>query len=104
MGNCMSLIDRLSGVDGANEIATHQFYSALVEWDAGEMTRATIVSHFVLSVDDETDLDWLKGKLDASANKKIFLDRIHNIFLLAEAGFPGYQSEAELVAIINGMG
>lgn len=99
----MALLEKLTG-EVQPKLPVHQFYSALIEWDAGETTRATIVTHFNLDASDEVDLDWLKGKFDASLNKREFAERIHGIFMLAETGYPGFTTQPELVAIINGIG
>lgn len=99
----MALLEKLQG-STSPKIAVHQFASALIEWSSGETSRAIIISYFQLDAADETDLDWLKGKFDASANKREFMDRIHGIFMLAEAGYPNYQTQSEIVSIINGIG
>ena len=99
----MALLEKLKGTNDI-KLPVHQFYSALIEWSEGATTRADIVSYFSLDASDETDLDWLKGKFDASANKREFADRIHGIFMLAESGYPNYQTQTELVAIISGIG
>ena len=99
----MALLEKLQGI-AEPKIPVHQFYSALIEWESLETNRATIVSFFGLDADDEADLDWLKGKFDASTNKREFAERIHGIFLLSESGYVGYITQPEIVAIINGIG
>lgn len=99
----MALIDRLIGSE-TPKIPVHQFYSALIEWNGGATTRANIVAYFGLSSGDENDLDWLAGKFQASSDKREFADRLHGIFMLAEANYTGYTTQTEIVSIINGIG
>ena len=102
----MALLDKLIGQPGdvGVKLPAHQFYAALIEWASGETDEATITSFFNLDASDVTDLNWLKGKFDASANKREFAERLHGIIMLAEIGFPGYQTQTDLTAIINRIG
>lgn len=99
----MALLEKLQG-SVEPKLPVHQFASSLSEWGAGETNRAAIIAFFNLDADDTLDLDWLKGKYDASVNKREFANRIHGIFMLSETGYTGYQTQAELVAIVNGIG
>lgn len=106
----MALLDKLRGTPYGDldnpayvKLPVHQFWAALTEFAAGEVTKPQIVAFFNLDAADEADLDWLIGKYQAAANnkKEIFLHRIHDIFVLAEYDFPGYQTEAELQGMID---
>lgn len=96
----MSLLDRLSGTQDP-KLPVHQFWGSLVEWTQGEVTRQNVIDAHNISVADETDLDWLKGKIDASANTVNFMHNIHSLFMLAEDNLYGYSAQATMVARIN---
>lgn len=98
----MALLDRLSGASGG-KLPVHQFWGALVEWIEGEITRADVIAAFDLTADDEVELDWLKGKIDASANKPNFMHHIHSLFMLAEGNLFGYEVKATMQARILGL-
>jgi len=99
----MALIDRLSGASKP-KIPIHQFWAGMVEISLGEISTSQFKTYFNLTGQDATDLDWLIGKYQASADKPIFLELMHVIFMLAEIGTPGYTANADLVARINRIG
>lgn len=99
----MALLEKLTG-EAQPKLPVHQFYSALIEFNAGETDKATIIAFFELDVSDVIDLDWLIGKFQASTNKREFAERIHGIFMLAEIGYTGFTTQSEIIAIINGIG
>ena len=93
----MSLIDRLVGIEEPR-IAVHYFYAAMTEVAAGEFTRAQLVNHFGLDAAEDTELGVIIGYYQATPadRKQEFLEFIHRIFMLAEAGAPGYTTGADL--------
>ena len=99
----MSLLDRLIGIEEPT-ISVHSFWAGMVELSLGEITAAQLKTYFDLAGQDATDLDWLIGKYQASANKERFLELMHVIFLLAGMDTPGYTTNAEIVARINRIG
>ena len=98
----MSLIDRLAGNEEP-KLPTHQFYAALSEFAAGELTKAQIVDFFVLDSGEEAELDVLIAAYQAAlpARKLEFRAMIHEIFLLAEVSAPGYTTASELNSRIS---
>lgn len=81
------------------------FGAALSELARGGLTKAQIVTHFGMDTDTESDLDWLITQYNAvptAEGKAQFVTFIRLIFLLAESQFPGYTTEQDLVAKING--
>ena len=103
----MSLLNRLLGVEEPG-INAHAFQAAMSEWADGAagFSRATIISGFNLSLDDETELDAVKAIWD-SANtnsKKLRLRKaFDSIVMLADSndehGF--YTTKAEVNARLN---
>jgi hypothetical protein len=103
----MSLLDRLRGTVPP-KIPSHQFQAAMSEWADGAtgFSRATIISGFKLTVDDETELDALKAIYDlANTDKKKarLLKVFDSIVMLAEdsrdTGF--YSTKAQINARLN---
>ena len=82
----MSLLNRLRGIEQPR-INAHGFQAALSEWADGApgFNRAIIISQFNLTLDDEVELDILKGHYN-SANtnaKKLRLRKtLDNILML----------------------
>ena len=103
----MSLLDRLRGTEQP-KIPSHAFQAAMSEWADGAagFSRATIISGFELTVDDETELDQLKAIYDSAntnAKKQRLLKTFDNIVMLAEdfndSGF--YGTKALINARLN---
>jgi len=99
----MSLLNRLRGTEQPR-INAHGFQAALSEWADGApgFSRATIISQFNLTVDDEAELDILKAHYD-SANtnaKKLRLRKtLDNILMLiADRELTFYVTNAEVNA------
>lgn len=99
----MSLLDRLRRIEKP-VINAHGFQAVMSEWSDGAagFSRATIISAFGLTLDDETELDWLKGVYDSantSAKRLRLRKAFDNILMLLndnELGF--YQTKAEIIA------
>jgi len=102
----MSLLDRLRGTEEP-KISSHGFQAAMSEWADGAagFSRATIISGFGLTVDDEAELDALKAIYDSAntnAKKQRLLKAFDSIVMLAEdkeLGF--YQTKAEINVRLN---
>lgn len=110
----MSLVNRLAGLNNEAKIPVHYFYAALSELAAGEFTRAQIISQFGLVTDDSEAQDGtgedetvaldviITGYTNAAAGRKQeYLEFIHRLFMLAEAGAPGYTTKAALNARLS---
>lgn len=98
----MSLLDRLSGSEKP-KLPVHQFWAALVEWVENEITRQELIDNFGITSEDETELDWLKTKLDASSDKPNFMHHVHSLFMLAEQKRFGYHIKATMQTRILGL-
>lgn len=109
----MGLVARIGGIpepgqqpDEVDKIPLEHFHSNLYALAEGWVTQADIIALFNLTTEDQTDLTWLIGRYNAQPNaaaKAKFVQVIREIFVLTEAGQSGFTTEAELVAIINGL-
>lgn len=99
----MSLLDRLRGTEQPR-ISAHGFQAAMSEWTDGAtgFSRATIISEFGLTVDDESDLDAIKAIWDTantSAKKLRMRKAFDNIVLLVgDSDLNFYPTNASIVA------
>ena len=83
------LFDRLFPTDGSENIAVHYFYSAIVDYAAGETTRQQIIDYWALDAEAQADLNTLCDAVDAlsgKANKLAFGAELHAVLMFAEAG------------------
>ena len=81
----MSLWTRITEPAGSEvKIPIHGFMAAVREWQAGEYTRAQVISTFNLSASEETELDALKTKFQAATDKKEFMQVFKDLSYLAE--------------------
>lgn len=102
----MSLLDKLRRIEKPT-LNAHAFQAAMSEWadNAVGFSRATIISAFGLTADDEAELDALKTLYDranTNAKKRRLLRVFDNIMMLVndnELGF--YQTKAEINARLN---
>lgn len=103
----MPLIERLMGLaddgmtpDGARKIATHYFFAANHQRIDGAMTRQQVIDAFAMFAADITEYDLLAALAPtgttalATAQKAMFLEKIHSVFMLAEGRFAGYDTPA----------
>jgi len=103
----MGLVTRLIGgvalIPPETKIPVHTFYSALSEAKDGVIVKAAIVAHWSLDAAEEIELDALIAKYVSVplADKEHFLEVVHRILILAEGGFAGYTTPAELNARIS---
>lgn len=70
-------------------ISIHSFLGALNAWQRGELGpgatgRAAVIATFNLTVDDESDLDAIKGWYNGSTDKKAFERVIKDRLYMAE--------------------
>lgn len=104
----MALLDRLAGIndDDSNnyKLPILYFWANLYELAQGYRTKAQIVSLFGLNTNEANEVQWLIDKYNAQPTataKAKFVELIEVILIMAEAGAPGYTTNAELVARIN---
>lgn len=81
----MSLLDRLSGVDGDNRIPSHQFFGSMVLMANGSITEDTLKAQWGI-VDGVTLNEWnaLRNSFQSATNKDRWLETVHGVFLCAE--------------------
>ncbi len=95
----MALVERLMHLDSDpdRDIAVHTFFSAMVELAEGEITSAQVKSFLNMTVEDEVDFDALVALAPASAaERSIYVNRIHAVFVLAEGRIAGYSTPAQV--------
>ena len=103
----MAIIDRLAGLgdpETNRKLPITYFWANLYELAQGKRTKAQIVSLFDLDTNEVGELQWLIDKYNAQPNstaKAKFVELVNVIFIMAEAGAPGYTTNAELVARFN---
>ena len=82
-----TLFDRLFGDTG--DIAVHTFHAAIVDYMAGETTRAQLIAGFGLDAESTVQLDTLLAVLDglSSVQEQLrFVAEMDAVNILAESG------------------
>jgi len=106
----MSLFERLVGIENSNgenpKIGIHAFMGALWDWqDTDPYSRADIITDFNVRPEDEADLDFIKSKYQASADKPRFFRKVKNVLYAGEDdGQRNMNDRATFVAYINSIG
>jgi hypothetical protein len=97
----MALVERIMGVEeGVASIPVHFFFAANHQRIVGKCSRNDIISWFTLRPEDIAEYDAIAalaptGQTTAAiANKAMFIEEQHAIFLLAEGRFSGYETPA----------
>jgi hypothetical protein len=84
------LFDRLFPADASEKnISAHYFFSALVDYAAGETTRQQIIDWWTLDTDAQADLNALCDQIDAisgATNKMAWGTELHAVLMFVEAG------------------
>ena len=87
----MALFARLTASD-STKISVHAFSASLREWSRGAIARQNVIDAFALVGSDVTELDAIattyQGLPDDGAKGR-YLVKIHDVFLLCEAGLYG---------------
>lgn len=95
----MALVERLMALESPR-IPVHFFFAANDERVAGNLTRQEVIDMFALDAAAITEYDALAATAPtgssalATAQKAMFVERIHAVFLLAEGRFVGYDTPA----------
>ena len=100
----MTLVERLmhQDPDESRHIAVHTFFAAMVELAEGEITVAQIKGLLSTTAEDDVDFDALVALAPAGdAARSLYVNRIHSVFILAEAGIPGYSTPTEVRSKLN---
>lgn len=97
----MALVERLMGIEEP-KIPVHDFFAAQSEIIAGRLTLAQVKSYLQMDAAAQAEYDAIAATAPtgntatAIANKAIFIEKIHAIFILAEELYPGYSTPAEV--------
>jgi hypothetical protein len=106
----MALVERLMGVDevesdpNTHKIAVHAFFAANHQRINGDLSRAQVISMFALDAAAVAEYDTLAAQAPtgstalATAQKAMFLERIHAVLILGEGGYAGYVTPTEVRA------
>lgn len=108
----MGLLNRIAGIPDSPEqdpadvkrIPVDFFWAYLYEIAQGQRTQAQLIARFELDAGEQAELSWLVGKYNAQPNanaKAKFVELMRVIFMLCEAGEPGYTTSADIAARIN---
>lgn len=113
----MALIERLMGLNsdgspgGTNPdqpaIATHTFFAACSEIVNDRATIQQVKNYFAMDAAAESEFDALIAtgpsgtSALATAQKALYVEGIHAVFLLANEGVPTYATAAEVRAKLN---
>jgi hypothetical protein len=95
----MALVERLMGLEEP-KIPVHAFFAASQEVINGRLTAAQVKSFLDMDAAAQTEFDTIAATAPsgttalATAQKSLWLDGIHGIFLLAEGGYSGYSTAA----------
>ncbi len=96
-----ALVERLMGLPGfGDKIAVHMFFASNHQRIDGELTRQDVIDAFQMSAADIVEYDALAALAPTGtaalnvAQKAMFIEKIHAIFILAEDRFPGYTTAA----------
>jgi hypothetical protein len=97
--NVMALVERLMGLESP-KIPVHDFFAAQSEVIRGALTVAQVKTALGMDASAQTEYDALVAlaptgsTATALANKALFIEQIHSIFILAEGGYTGYNTAA----------
>jgi hypothetical protein len=107
----MALVERLMGLaadgvtpDPDNKIPVHSFFAAQGEVIAGRLTLLQVKTFLTMDTATQAEYDTLAATAPtgttaaAVANKAIFIEKIHGVFILAEGRYPGYSTPVEVRA------
>ena len=99
----MALVERLMGwTESDVKIPVHDFFAAQSEVIAGRLTLAQVKTYLNMDAADQTEYNTLAATAPtgstaaAMANKALFIEKIHAVFVLAESRYPGYSTPAEV--------
>lgn len=97
----MALVERLMGLEEP-KIPVHDFFAAAGEIVDGFLTAAQVKTALGLDAAASTEFDALAATAPtgstatALANKALWVERMHRVFILAEAGYSPYDTPAEV--------
>jgi hypothetical protein len=95
----MALVERLMGLEEP-KIPVHAFFAAAQEVINGRLTTAQVKSFLEMDAAAQAEYDTIGATAPsgstalATAQKSLWLEGIHGIFLLAEGAYAGYSTPA----------
>lgn len=95
----MALVERLMGLEEP-KIPVHDFFAAAMEIIAGRLTVAQVKTALSLDTAGQSEFDALAAtaptgtSATALANKGLWVNSMHSVFVLAEGGYAGYNTPA----------
>ena len=98
----MALVERLMHDASEPEtrwIPVHQFFAAVTELMAGQLTAAQVQTTYGMTAPDLGDWNAILATMpppSQTAQRAIFMNRMHSVFLLAEDQIPLYSTPAEV--------
>lgn len=93
----MALVERLMGLEEP-KIPVHDFFAAAQEIIVGRLTVAQVKTALNLDAAGQSEFDTLAATAPtgstatALANKALWVHSMHAVFILAEAGYAGYNT------------
>lgn len=98
----MALVERLMGELGEPKIPVHAFFAACSELIRGALTVAQIKAFLAMDAAAQAEFDALVAaaptgtSATALANKALYVEEMHAVFVLAEGRYPQYSTPAEV--------
>jgi hypothetical protein len=95
----MALVERLMGLEEP-KIPVHDFFAAQQEVVNGTLTAAQVKTYLGMDAAAQAEYDTLIALYPTGTtavayfNKSTFISRVHSVFILAEQGYPGYDTAA----------
>jgi hypothetical protein len=97
----MALVERLMDLESPR-IRVHDFFAANHERIEGRLTRQSVIDMFALDTASTTEYDALAALAPtgtsalATAQKAMFINQVHSVFILAEGRYAGYETPANV--------
>lgn len=98
----MALVERLMhdpSEPDSRWIPVHQFFAAITELMSGQLTANQVQTFYNMTPADLVDWNAIVATMppqSQAANRSLFMNRIHAVFLLAEDNIPLYSTPAEV--------
>lgn len=97
----MALVERLLGLE-VPKIPVHDFFAAAHEIIMGRLTVAQVKTALAMDAAAQAEFDALSATAPtgsaatALANKALWIHSMHAVFILAEGGYVGYATPAQV--------
>lgn len=99
----MALVERLMALE-TPRIPVHHFFAAAHEIIVGRLTVAQVKTALVMDAAAQSEMDALVAlaptgtSATALANKALWVNGVHSVFMLAEGRYQGYDTPANVRA------